>query len=158
MAVIRVSASRVVPVDLHVAYDRTITVELPQLFSRRHFAFPAVTSVYGHDDKWGRAVGQTRVVRNSDGGALTETLVAMDRPFRFAYRADGFQGPGRRVVRKLEGSWTFTPHEGGTEITWSWELTPFSALAVPVAKLTGRMWKGYAHKTLADLQALLVTS
>jgi hypothetical protein len=155
MSTIRVSESRTVPVPLEAAYAGTATVPLPDIFAHRHLALPPVTRVDGQDGEWAREVGQTRTIRTSDGGSLHETLRVIDAPHRFAYRIDQIRGPMRPLVRALDGEWTFVAAGTGTTITWSWELTPTSALTRPVVALVGRMWHGYARQALATLDQLL---
>jgi hypothetical protein len=107
------------------------------------------------EGEWGREVGQTRTVRTSDGGAMRETLTELDRPGRFGYRIDEIRGPMRPLVTHLDGRWTFEPAGAGTRITWSWELTPTSALTAPLVRVVGRMWHEYARRALAELDPLL---
>ncbi len=40
-------------------------------------------------------------------------------------------------------------------ITWSWDITPTRPLGVPVLRILGRMWKGWARRALADLEPFL---
>ena len=151
----RVAASRTVPLDPEAAYDATVVVPLPAIFGHRHLALPPVTAVEGQDGEWGRALGQTRTIRTSDGGALHETLTELDRPHRFAYRIDRVRGPMRPLVRHLDGAWAFEPDGAGTRITWSWELTATSPLTAPLVAAVGWMWPGYARQALATLESIL---
>jgi hypothetical protein len=152
---IRVEESRTVAVPLEAAYDETIVVPLPDIFGHRHLAMPPVVRVEDQDGPWGRALGQTRTIRTSDRGALRETLTELDRPHRFGYRIDRVRGPMRPLVRHLDGAWAFEPDGAGTRITWSWEITPTSALTAPVVGLVGRMWHGYARQALVTLESIL---
>jgi hypothetical protein len=152
---VRVEESRTVAVPLEAAYDRTIAVPLPDIFGHRHLAIPPVVRVEGQDGEWGRAPGQTRTIRTSDGGSLRETLRELDRPHRFGYRIDRVRGPMRPLVRHLDGAWAFEADGAGTRITWSWEITPTSALTGPLVSLVGRMWHGYARHALVTLDSIL---
>jgi hypothetical protein len=156
---IRVAESRTVAVPLETAYDRTIGVPLPEIFAHRHLLLPPVVRTEGQDGAWGRHVGQTRTILTSDRGSLHETLRDLDRPHRFGYRIDRVRGPMRPLVRHLDGAWTFEPSGSGTTgtttITWSWELTPTSALTRPLVALVGRMWHGYARRALATLEGII---
>ena len=154
--VISVSESRTVAVPVEEAYDRTLTVPLPDIFGHRHLAMPPVVRVEAQDGEWGRLVGQTRTICTSDGGSLLETMRVLDRPHRFGYRVDRVRGPMRPLVRHLDGAWSFEPSGSGTTITWSWEITPTSPLTTPLVALVGRMWHGYARQALAELEAILV--
>ena len=152
---INLSASRTIPVTLEAAYDRTLVVPLPDIFVHRHLAIPPVVRVEGQDGVWGREIGQTRTIRTSDGGALHETLHELDRPHRFGYRIGKIRGPMRPLVRHLDGAWSFEADGSGTRVTWSWEITPTSRLTAPLVGLVGRMWHGYAQRSLATLESVL---
>jgi hypothetical protein len=154
---VRVAQSRAVAVPLEAAYDGTIVVPLAEIFRERHLALPPVVRVDDQDGSWGRAVGQTRTIRTSDGGSLRETLEHLDRPHRFGYRIDRVTGPMRPLVRHLDGLWTFERSGAGTTITWSWEMTPTSRLMTPPVAVVGRMWHGYARCALETLDAILTT-
>ena len=157
MSTVKVAESHTVAVPLEAAYDGTMKVPLPDIFGHRHLAIPPVVRIEGQDGEWGREVGQTRTIRTSDGGSLHETLREMDRPRRFGYRVDQVRGPMRPLVRHLDGAWSFEPDGTGTKVTWSWEITPTSALTAPLVKVVGRMWHGYARKALATLDSILST-
>ena len=152
--VVRVAESRAVAVPVEEAYDATIVVPLPDIFHRRHLALPPVVRV-DQAGEWGVETGQTRTVRTSDGGAMRETLTELDRPSRFGYRIDQIRGPMRTLVRHLDGRWTFEPAGEGTTITWSWEMTPTSALTAPLVRVVGRMWHEYARQALTTLEEIL---
>ena len=154
--VTRVAESRTVPVPIETAYERTLVVPLTEIFVHRHLAIPPVVGVDGQDGEWGRRLGQTRTIRTSDGGSLHETLTELDRPHRFAYDLDQVRGPMRPLVRRVGGAWSFAAAGPGTTITWSWELTPTSALTAPLVTLVGRMWHGYARHGLMTLESILV--
>ena len=153
--VIRVAESRTVAVPLEAAYDGTIEVPLPDIFGHRHLAIPPIVRVEGQEGEWGREVGQTRNIHTSDRGSLHETLRELDRPHRFDYRIDRVRGPMRPLVSHLDGAWSFEAYGTGTRVTWSWEITPTSALTAPLVRVVGRMWHGYARQALVTLEAIL---
>jgi len=152
---IHVAESRTVAVPLEAAYDRTLAVPLTDIFGHRHLAMPSIVRVDDQRGEWGEAVGQTRTIRTSDRGSLTETLTELARPHRFGYRIDQIRGPMRPLVPHPPGGWAFAEDGSGTRITWSWEITPSSTLTVPLVALIGRMWHGYARQALASLDAIL---
>jgi hypothetical protein len=153
--VIRVAESHTVAVPLEAAYDRTIKVPLPDIFGHRHLAIPPVGRIDGQEGEWGREVGQTRTIRTSDGGSLHETLRELERPHRYGYRVDRVRGPMRPLVRHIDGAWSFEPYGTGTRVTWSWDITPTSALTTPLVRVVARMWHGYARQALVTLEAIL---
>lgn len=80
-----VSASRAVPVPIDEAFARVIAAPLPVIFRRRYGVIPPTRATDG-PEPWG-TVGQTRVVVLADGGRVSEELVAVEPPRRFAYRS-----------------------------------------------------------------------
>ncbi len=150
----RVEASRVVPVEREVAFDRLLNVQLTDLFTRRFAAFPAVTAVTDQPDEWG-VVGQTRTIVLADGARLRETLTDIERPHSFAYRLDGIEGPLRHFVHTIDGVWTVDPHDGGARIGWAWTFYPKASPARLTTNVIGRMWLGYADRALVELESIL---
>ena len=61
----RVEASRLVDVEPKQAFDRLIAARLPEVFRRRHAAFPSVREVTDEPDEWG-TVGHTRTIVLAD--------------------------------------------------------------------------------------------
>jgi hypothetical protein len=41
-------------------------------------------------------------------------------------------------------------------VTWRWTIHPRSALAAPLLPVFGRLWKGYAAQSLAELSDQMV--
>lgn len=149
-----VEQSRVIAVDVREAFDRTLSQPLPQLFRHWYGPIPPIKEVLGQTGAW-EAVGQTRVVRLTGGGGMTEELISVDPPRSFGYRLTEVKGPLAPLVRFVEGRWQFTPTAAGTTVTWRWVIHPRSALATPAMPVFGRLWKGYARRALAELATLL---
>lgn len=155
MAGHRVEASRLVAVEATLAFDRLVTASLPEVFCHRYAAFPAVREVVDQVGDWGSAVGQTRTVLLADGGRLGETLTSIDRPHCYAYVLDDIHGPLRPFVRSVDGVWSVTPEGTGSRIGWAWTLHPKASPARLTMSVIGRMWKGYADRSLAELETIL---
>ena len=151
----RVETSRFVAVEPVVAFDRLLGVRLPDLFTRRYAAFPAVKEVTDEPDDWG-IVGQTRTIVLADGGRLRETLTSVDRPDGFSYVLDEIEGPLRHFVHTINGRWTIAAESGGARIGWAWTFYPKAAPARLTTSVIGRMWKGYADRALIELEIILV--
>ena len=151
----RVEASRTVPVEPAVAFDRLIGAPLTDVFSRRYAAFPAVVEVLDQDGAWGN-VGQTRTIVLADGARMRETLTSIDPAHSFGYRLDGIEGPLRHFVDTVDGLWTVTPDDGGSRVAWAWTFYPKTSPARLTSNVIGRMWTGYAERALAELEPILL--
>jgi hypothetical protein len=151
-----VSASRTVPVEVERAFDVVLVEPLPRIFSRRYGPIGPVREVRDQTgDPWG-AVGQTRRIVLSDGGAMTERLTSVDRPSSFAYEISELRGPFKTLISTLEGEWAFQPAGTGTRITWTWMLHPASSAARYALPVFARLWRGYARQALEEIEKLLV--
>ncbi|MEO6018652.1 MAG: SRPBCC family protein [Knoellia sp.] len=154
MATVKLSQSRAVPVPLEEAFDRVLTHPLPEVFSRRSVAIPAIKDVRGNSGSWG-SVGQSRTIVLADGGTMLETLTAVVRPTSFGYTITNVTGAMKPLVSTAVGRWSFEAAGTGTRITWTWELTPtpVGRFAMPVF---GAMWNGYARKALERIEQILL--
>jgi Polyketide cyclase / dehydrase and lipid transport len=157
MAGYRVDASRIFAVEPTQAFDRLIAARLPEIFCRRYAAFPPVREVTDEPDRWGQ-VGQSRTIWLGDGGRLRETLTSVDRPNGFAYVLDDIHGRLRPFVRTVDGAWSVTSEGTGARIGWAWTFHPTASPARLTLNVLGRMWKGYAHGALAELETILMRS
>ena len=154
---VTLTRSRSYPVSVEEAFERTLSVPLPELFDRRYGPLPPVTQTV-QDDPWAKP-GQTRLVKTADGGEMYEELVTVDAPDRFTYELSRIQGPMRRLVDTIDGTWTFDPVGTGTRITWTWVLHPTTSPAAKVAvPVLARLWQGYARQALDRLEELLLAS
>jgi hypothetical protein len=153
---VAVEQARAIPVELHQAFDTTLTLPLTTLFCRRYGPLPPVREVRGQDGVWGRE-GQTRVVVTSDGGTMSERLTAVESPDSFSYRLCDITGPMGPLVDGIDGRWEFAPIGTGTLITWRWILHP-TGVGARVVPLIARLWRGYARQALELLSDQLLTA
>jgi hypothetical protein len=151
--------SRTVALPVEEAFDLVLPMPLEEIFVRRYGPIPAIKGTR-QQGTWGTP-GQTRTIEMADPGTMEETLTVVERPQRFGYRIGGVTGPMKLLVSRVDGMWSFDPDtlptgEGGTRITWAWEVHPTSGgrLAMP---LFGRLWHGYARRSLAHLESLLTS-
>ncbi len=148
-----VAQSRVVPVAIEAAFHGTLPLPLPELFSRWYGPIPPIKEVRNQTGAWD-AAGQSRRLILA-GGSVHEQLTSVDPPRSFGYRLTDIEGPMALLIDSVTGAWSFTPADGGTEITWRWTIYPKSALAAPGLPLFGMVWQRYARRALRDLSQVL---
>ncbi|HEY0950485.1 SRPBCC family protein [Nocardioides sp.] len=147
--------SRTFPVDVERAFDVLLPTPLPELFTRRYAAIPAIREVRDQQGPWG-TVGQTRTIVLADGGTLRETLTSVDRPRAFGYRITDPTGPMKPLVTEVEGAWRFDPAGTGVRISWAWTVHPRGVPGRLVMPVFARMWQGYARRAMQQIEWLLV--
>jgi hypothetical protein len=146
--------SRNYPFPVEQAFDVTIVTPLPALFSRWYGPLPPVVSVDG-PELWG-APGLTRTVRTADGGTMHEEMLTVEHPAQFTYRLSQITGALRWLLTSVDGAWRFEPVGSGTRIEWCWTMHPASEFAGAVLPVAGRMWLGYARRSLERLEQLMI--
>jgi carbon monoxide dehydrogenase subunit G len=77
--------------------------------------------------------GSVRLIHNSDGSVLRESVEVLRRPTAHVYVLSGFVFPFSLLVRKATGSWVFEPAGQGTRVVWNYDFELTSFLAWPVA-------------------------
>ena len=149
------ACARTCPFPIETAFDFTLTTPLPELFPRWYGPLPPVSSVDG-PEPWGTP-GQTRTVHTADGGSVREELLTVDRPVEFTYQLSQITGPLRHLVSAVDGGWRFDPVGTGTRVEWRWGIHPTSRLGQFALPMLGKLWRGYARRSLDRLDGLLVT-
>lgn len=144
-----------VAVEPTQAFDGLMGAHLPEVFTRRYAAFPPVREVTDQPDSWG-SPGQTRTIVMADGSRLRETLTEVDRPHGYAYLLDDLHGPLKPFVSTIEGAWSIAPEGTGARIGWVWTLHAKASPARLTMSVIGRMWKGYAERSLVELESVLM--
>ncbi|SEA92795.1 Polyketide cyclase / dehydrase and lipid transport [Mycobacterium sp. 283mftsu] len=154
-----VEQSRIVPVAVADAFSGTAPIPLNELFCRWYGPIPPIKAVRNQTGIWD-AVGQTRTILLTGGGSMAETLTSYDEPHSFGYTLSDINGPLAPLVGGVQGMWLFQDVSGGqnprTKITWRWTLHPRSSLTAPLLPVFGKLWKGYAGRSLEHLSDLLV--
>ena len=151
-----VEQSRLIPVGLDDAFAGTLPLPLPTIFSHWYGPIPPIKEVREQTGEW-NAPGQTRTVLLTGGGSMREELTSVDPPQSFGYTLTGITGPLALLVGHAEGQWVFTASGSATTVTWRWIIHARSALAAPLLPVVGRLWKGYARRSLETLSALLTS-
>ncbi len=145
--------SRSYPFPTAPAFDFTIGVPLPALFSRWYGPLPPISSVDG-PERWDSA-GLQRTIRRADGGTMREELLIVERGVQFTYRLSDITGALRWLASSVEGAWRFEPVGTGTRIEWSWIIHPASDTAGKALPALRPLWQGYARQALEQLEQLM---
>ncbi len=150
-----VEQSRTIPVGQADAFRDLVPIPLPELFSKWYGPIPPIKETRDQSGDWD-SVGQSRTVVLVGGGSMHERLTSFDAPRSFGYTLSDITGPLSPLVDHIEGIWSFEPMGHGTKVTWRWTIHPRSPLTAPLLPVFGRLWKGYARQSLAELARLLV--
>lgn len=142
--------SRVIPVDVATAYERTLPIALPTLFSRWYGPIAPIKAVRDQSGDWS-SIGQTRTVMQVGGGSMREELTQLDPPSSFGYTLSRIAGPLAPLVDHIDGQWRFAPAGTGTEVTWHWVVHPKSRAAAALMPAFAALWRGYARQALERL-------
>jgi hypothetical protein len=149
-----VEQSRVIPVSVEKAFNGTLPVPLPTIFRRWYGPIGPIKAVREQTGEWDRP-GQTRLVLLTPSGSMREELTRVDPPHSFGYALTGITGPLGLLVERADGEWAFAPNGDHTTVTWRWNIHARSAVAAPLLPVLGRLWKGYARRSLETLSGLL---
>jgi hypothetical protein len=149
-----VEQSRLIRVGVDEAFAGTLPVPLPTIFSHWYGPIGPIKEVRDQTGEWDTA-GQTRVVMLTPSGSFHEELTSLDPPHSFSYALTGITGPLGLLAGRADGQWVFTASGSATTVTWRWNIHARSALTAPLLPVLGRLWKGYARKSLETLSALL---
>lgn len=147
--------SRAIPVNVETAFGRTLSISLPEIFSRWYGPIGPVKAVLNQTGDW-TTVGETRTVVQVGGGSMLEELTVVDRPNIFGYKLSGITGPLAPLVGHIDGQWSFTPAGTGTTVTWRWTVFPKSAAAGLAMPAFAAMWRGFARQGLEELSTELL--
>ncbi len=145
------SASRVVALPPEEAFDRTLAIDLAVMYAKGAGPIPGIRATRDLQGSWS-AVGDRRQIDLADGNSTVETLTSLDRPTGWTYALSDITGPLNLLVGAVEGRFSFAPSGAGTDVTWSWSITPRSVLVAPLLQVIGFFWRRYAAGGLAELE------
>lgn len=147
--------SRAIPVEVTTAFEGTLAVSLPRIFSRWYGPIGPVKAVRNQTADWS-TVGETRTVVQAGGGSMREELTVVDAPNVFGYTLSELTGPLAPLVDHIDGRWLFTPIGTGTTVTWRWTVYPKSAVAGLAMPVFAMLWRGFARQGLEELAGELL--
>ena len=111
---------------------------------------PAVVEVVDQSGPWD-TVGQTRMLRLSDGGHVIETITDADHPTFFAYELSDFQKLFGKLVEGARAEWRFTKVQAGTRITWTYVFHPKPRAGWIVGAIVALFWAPYMRRVLPGI-------
>jgi len=114
--------------SLQQTFEYVVPIDLEHIFNERYKNIPAIDST-SNEKAWYTA-GMTRTVYFDDGTTSDETLLTLTPHSGFTYRVTGFTSALRRLIRQINGSWTFTELDNGKiRIAWTYEFIPKNFIA-----------------------------
>ena len=151
-----------IPADLETVFDVLVPIDVTSILCGRGL-LPAVTAIEDQSGDWD-GVGQSRIIRLSDGSGMLETLTSFDRPHSFTYLISEIGSVLRLLVSTMHGSWQF--EDGGavgetpiTHATWRYEFESRSILTRPLAWIIVKFfWRPYMAESLERATAIVVAT
>jgi hypothetical protein len=122
----------------------------PTRFYPKFGIIPATVAVRDQSGPW-NTVGQTRTLVLSDGGHVVETITDVVEPRFFAYELTNFQKAFKLLVDHARAEWTFTPVDGGTRVTWTYEFVPRKRWGWLLGIVVARAWEPYMRSVLPEI-------
>jgi hypothetical protein len=122
----------------------------PSRFYPRFGPIPATVAVREQTGPW-NVVGQSRMLMLSDGGHVVETISDVDENAFFAYNLTDFQKLFKRLVDHARAEWTFSEHEKGTLVQWTYTFTPRKRWGWAVALIVRFAWDPYMRQVLPEI-------
>ncbi|MGU3497567.1 SRPBCC family protein [Mycobacterium sp. C31M] len=150
-----VEQSRAIPVVQDELFARLVPMPLPDLFRRWYGPIPPIKDTRDQTGDWD-AIGQSRTVLLTGGGSMHEELTSYDPPRSFGYTLSQVTGALAPLVDHVDGVWLFDPAGTGTTVTWRWTIYPRSGVTALALPIFGRLWKGYARRSLEQLSDTLL--
>ena len=141
----------IAPADPEHTFD-ILTPSDPSRFYPKFRVIPATVGVEGQTGAWD-AVGQTRVLRLSDGSSVRETTTDVERPGFFAYELTEFTKVFGPIIHHARAEWRFEAVEAGTLITWTYTFFGKPGRGWIVSLIVHLIWAAYMRRVMPGLVA-----
>lgn len=129
-----------------------LTPSDPSRFYPKFRVIPATVRVEGQTGAWD-AVGQTRILRLSDGSSVRETTTDVERPGFFAYELTEFTKVFGPIIHHARAEWRFEAIEGGTVISWTYTFFGKPGRGWIVSLIVNLIWAAYMRQVMPGLVA-----
>ena len=134
------------------AYDYVAREDTPARDLRRYLIVPGVSGdrlIAG--GAWDH-VGAMREVLLDDGRSCIEELDLLERPSRFEYHSHDYTFPFGVFIDQAHGSWTFSPTDAGSHVTWTYTFTPRScAKETELRAFTDAFFRPYMEQAMSSI-------
>lgn len=132
---------RTLSVPVQRAFDVVVAEDVLPHVLHRWGPVPAVVGTRDLSGPWDTP-GSERTVVLAGGGTVRETVQVWERPARFVYRVDRFQGLMGRLVDHAIGEWWFSPQGSGSAFRWRYTFQA-RRLGWVVSVFARTAWAGY---------------
>jgi len=129
-----------------------LTPSDPSRFYPKFRVIPATVQVENQTGAWD-GVGQTRVLRLSDGSSVRETTTDVVRPDFFAYELTEFTKAFGPIIHHARAEWRFEAVETGTLITWTYTFFGKPGRGWIVSLIVNLIWAAYMRQVMPGLVA-----
>jgi len=129
-----------------------LTPSDPSRFYPKFRVIPATVQVENQTGAWD-GVGQTRVLRLSDGSSVRETTTDVVRPDFFAYELTEFTKAFGPIIHHARAEWRFEAVESGTLITWTYTFFGKPGRGWIVSLIVNLIWAAYMRQVMPGLVA-----
>ena len=132
---IQTSTQVVINANIESVFDASTDCQnLPKFFIG-YKAIPAIVSARTSDGL-PLQEGSIRIVDNSDGSSIEESIVSLQRPNIQKYKlVKGFKPPFSWLVRAASGQWLYENIDVTTKITWEFNFEAFNLFTYLIFRL-----------------------
>lgn len=135
---------RELSVPVERAFDVVVAEDVLPAVLHRWGPIPGVVGTTDLTGPWDTP-GSERTVLLSDGRSARETVLAWERPSRFAYRVEEIEGSLGRLVNHAIGEWWFEATGSGSHLRWTYTFSPTRG-GLLVALFTRTAWAAYMRQ------------
>jgi hypothetical protein len=138
------TVERTLSVPVQHAFDVIVAEDVLRHVLHRYGPVPAVVGTRELTGPWDTP-GSQRTVVLEGGDTVRETVLSWERPARFAYRVDSFEGLIGRLVDHAVGEWWFSPQGSGSAFRWTYTFEA-RRLRWVVLVFARTAWAGYMRQ------------
>lgn len=109
--------------SLKESFEYIVPMDLEHIFPERYKNIPGIDST-SNQDAWYQA-DMHRTVYFDDGSTSQEYLLSVTPSSGFTYKVVEFTSALKRLIKQINGSWTFTEtKDGKIHVEWTYEFVP----------------------------------